>query len=534
MTDVYISYVREDRKRVRPLVRFLRNEGLDVWWDENPPADGKWTPTVRRALVESAAIIVFWSEQSAASSWIAAEANHAHDRRALVPVMLEDCKPPAPFDKIISADLIKWKGQTDDEEFEDVVRKVKELVEAWKATSATPPPAPEPVIARPPQQQAQPQQQPRQAAAQAAPAGGGFFSASLGGPAQQPTTARATPNPQRPFEPAPQPAQPQAFNPPPQRPTQPPPRAVTPVNEAPRPPQPPRAFTPVNETPRPPQAPPPRLVTPIDEAPRATPAPAEPLPRAVRREPPPPRDIVHPVDEAPRRSGGGLATVLAGAIVAGGLVAAGVIWGLPLLNQGGEVQQAVDVAPLPVPDETASLAEDELNGTIPEDAPIEEAPLAPPEATAPAPAAAPPQTRPPTQPQQAQTRPPAQPRTQQTAALSPPPTQLNLSGVGAVEAPTQAASDTTGDLERCLGRLVRLCPGLTGGRAGFSTDGAISGAERTLLNQRSLFGWSDVTPGNVANCQRHLNAASGRAGAYDPLVSACRAFPVTNAAGPDR
>ena len=33
MSDVFVSYKAEDRKRVQPLVAALQANGLSVWWD---------------------------------------------------------------------------------------------------------------------------------------------------------------------------------------------------------------------------------------------------------------------------------------------------------------------------------------------------------------------------------------------------------------------------------------------------------------------------------------------------------------------
>ena len=33
MSDIFVSYAREDRERVEPLVELLETNGLSVWWD---------------------------------------------------------------------------------------------------------------------------------------------------------------------------------------------------------------------------------------------------------------------------------------------------------------------------------------------------------------------------------------------------------------------------------------------------------------------------------------------------------------------
>ena len=42
MPDVFVSYKKSDRDRVRPLVELLRAEGLDVWWDEGIAPSMSW------------------------------------------------------------------------------------------------------------------------------------------------------------------------------------------------------------------------------------------------------------------------------------------------------------------------------------------------------------------------------------------------------------------------------------------------------------------------------------------------------------
>ena len=46
MSDVFLSYKAEDRKRVRPLVAALEAEGLTVWWDAHIEAGAAWRQTI--------------------------------------------------------------------------------------------------------------------------------------------------------------------------------------------------------------------------------------------------------------------------------------------------------------------------------------------------------------------------------------------------------------------------------------------------------------------------------------------------------
>ena len=50
MADVFISYKREDRPLVRPLVRALQERGFTVWWDSRIETGENWMTCIKRAL----------------------------------------------------------------------------------------------------------------------------------------------------------------------------------------------------------------------------------------------------------------------------------------------------------------------------------------------------------------------------------------------------------------------------------------------------------------------------------------------------
>jgi hypothetical protein len=570
--------------------------------------------------VDSAAILTCWSQEATKSSWVAAEASHANDRKALVSAVLEPCKIPAPFNAVESSDLVKWHGDLDAPSWRDIVRKLRELVHFRDGVSE-----PEEAAAPAPRQAAAPPAQ--QAAQVVAPSA--FFSQNLGMP--HGAAARTAPRP----APPPQPQPPRSFQPidapPPAPPAKPPrvvlppmdppapsprareqqPRPVRPVEEPPSARSQPRPVRPVEEAPptRPaPRAPArpasdaqaptpglrpgPRVVQPVDEpAPAAARAPQTPRQAPPGRKPGPaqPSRPYTPVDETPARRRGGPGFVqflMIGAIAA--VVVAGVIWGgerflsAPSAPKLAQDQEAA--APEPLPTEAGSDTQLAETPTAPEaliPPEIETAPLAPPETAPPAnqpkarpqeqktaaalrpttqpPALSPPPPRPaqpklatPPPPRPAQppatTRPETRPAQPKLASATPPrtPTQPPPAGTRtpAIVLPqpslntgdasaSSASADATRDLERCLGRLVRLCPSGSGGRPGFTEDGVLSSGERALLNQRSLFAWSDAVSSNVANCSRHLNAAvqAGQSRPYEPLASACRGLPTS---GPPR
>jgi hypothetical protein len=140
MTDVFISYARADRNRVRLIAHGLAAEGFAVWWDPEIKPGKKWNDAIRRALDNAAAVVTVWSPKSVKSDWVVAETTHGNARKALVPVTIKDCSPPIPYNMIQSADLTRWKGDADDGEWMAVLRQVRALVEAKRRLVAGAPP----------------------------------------------------------------------------------------------------------------------------------------------------------------------------------------------------------------------------------------------------------------------------------------------------------------------------------------------------------------------------------------------------------
>lgn len=140
MPDVFISYARADRDKVRLIAHGLMAEGFDVWWDPDIKPGKKWNDAIRRALDNSAAVVTVWSPKSVKSDWVVAETTHGNARKAVVPVSIKDCTPPVPYNMIQTADLTRWKGDADDGEWMAVLRQVRALVEAKRRMLAGAPP----------------------------------------------------------------------------------------------------------------------------------------------------------------------------------------------------------------------------------------------------------------------------------------------------------------------------------------------------------------------------------------------------------
>ena len=66
MTDVFVSYSRQDRARVTELVAAIEAAGFSVWWDKAISAGAEFDREIDSALERARAVVVVWSKDSVA------------------------------------------------------------------------------------------------------------------------------------------------------------------------------------------------------------------------------------------------------------------------------------------------------------------------------------------------------------------------------------------------------------------------------------------------------------------------------------
>jgi predicted ATPase len=135
MSDVFVSYKRENLAAVGRLVEALRAEGVGVWWDQDIPPNAAWEATIEKALAAAKLVIVAWSPASVASENVKAEARWARAQGRLLQVFVEACDPPLFFGERQGVDLKVWSGAVSDAAFTRILAAVREGLEP------SPPPA---------------------------------------------------------------------------------------------------------------------------------------------------------------------------------------------------------------------------------------------------------------------------------------------------------------------------------------------------------------------------------------------------------
>jgi hypothetical protein len=103
MTDVFISYAREQRSLAEHLAEGLKAHRYDVWWDARLSAGQLFDDKIREQIDAAKALAVIWSSEAAASPYVLMEVGIAFAwSKKLIPVRVPyfpDSQIPEPFKK---------------------------------------------------------------------------------------------------------------------------------------------------------------------------------------------------------------------------------------------------------------------------------------------------------------------------------------------------------------------------------------------------------------------------------------------------
>jgi adenylate cyclase len=133
LADIFVSYSRQDRLRVAPLVAALEAEGWSIWWDPDISPGEEFDSLISRELEAAKTLIVVWSPQSVDSRWVRGEARDAADRGVLVPVRFDKARLPIDFRAVHTTDLDDWNEDRQSVPF-------RSLAKALEAKLGTPTP----------------------------------------------------------------------------------------------------------------------------------------------------------------------------------------------------------------------------------------------------------------------------------------------------------------------------------------------------------------------------------------------------------
>lgn len=138
MADIFVSYSRQDRGRVAPLVAALEAEGWSVWWDPEISPGEEFDSLISSELEGARALVVVWTPKSVESRWVRGEARDAADRGLLFPVRFENAKLPIDFRAVHTTNLDDWAEDRQSPSFRGVCKALETRIGAPARPAAGP------------------------------------------------------------------------------------------------------------------------------------------------------------------------------------------------------------------------------------------------------------------------------------------------------------------------------------------------------------------------------------------------------------
>ena len=129
MSDIFISYAREDRERAQDLAEVFAQQNWTVWWDKVIPPGKKYSDVIADQLASAKAVVVLWSPSAVASDWVKDEAQEGARRNRLIPAMIEQTTIPYGYRQLQTADLSRWDGSASHPEMQAVLQGIARLID---------------------------------------------------------------------------------------------------------------------------------------------------------------------------------------------------------------------------------------------------------------------------------------------------------------------------------------------------------------------------------------------------------------------
>ena len=139
MSDVFVSYKREDAEFAARMVEGLRESGLSVWWDDGITPRQSWDSEIEQAISAASTVVVLWSPRSVASDWVRTEAHFGREHGKLVPALIEQCTIPIAFALTQTVNLCAWNGDRTDRQWRKLLTWINDLIATQQDTGKTPP-----------------------------------------------------------------------------------------------------------------------------------------------------------------------------------------------------------------------------------------------------------------------------------------------------------------------------------------------------------------------------------------------------------
>lgn len=125
--SIFLSYSREDRAQVLPIIKRLNAAGHDVWWDGLLEGGDRFSQVTETALETRDVVLVAWTARSINSHWVRDEATRGRDRGRMLSVSLDGTPPPLGFRQIQYIDLSQDRRKADGTAFQEVLAALAKI-----------------------------------------------------------------------------------------------------------------------------------------------------------------------------------------------------------------------------------------------------------------------------------------------------------------------------------------------------------------------------------------------------------------------
>jgi TolB-like protein len=136
MANIFVSYARQDKARVAPVVAALERQGWSVWWDPAIIPGQEFDDRIAEEIDKASAVVVVWTPASVASRWVRGEAREAADRSILVPLRFDAARLPIDARAVHTTDLDGWDGNPNHAVFQEVIAALSGLLKNAARSSA--------------------------------------------------------------------------------------------------------------------------------------------------------------------------------------------------------------------------------------------------------------------------------------------------------------------------------------------------------------------------------------------------------------
>ena len=103
---IFVSYSRDDKARIGPLIALLESQGWSVWWDAEIPPGSNYDQVIEAAADAAHCVVVVWSSHSVESDWVFNEAGLGKEQGKLIPVAIDEVRIPLEFRRLQCAQLL--------------------------------------------------------------------------------------------------------------------------------------------------------------------------------------------------------------------------------------------------------------------------------------------------------------------------------------------------------------------------------------------------------------------------------------------